>query len=194
MSTRTTELTRTTRETDIRLALTLDGDGTASVDTGIGFLDHMLTALAFWSRFDLDLNCDGDLHVDDHHTAEDCALAFGEALDECLNDRRGIRRFGQAFAPMDESLARVAIDLSGRPFAVVNLGLQRNNIGQWATENIDHWFRSFAVASRATLHVDLVRGENDHHRTEAAFKGLALALRSAVEIQGDAVPSTKGSI
>ncbi|MFN8583228.1 MAG: imidazoleglycerol-phosphate dehydratase HisB [Gemmatimonadaceae bacterium] len=183
---------RRTAETVIITDLNLDGSGRASVQTGIGMLDHLLTALTRHARFDLTLRCDGDLHVDDHHTAEDSALALGQALDEALGDRRGINRFGWAMAPLDEALARVAIDLSARPFADVHLGLTRDAIGALSAENVPHILRSLAVAGRLTLHADVLKGENDHHRAEAVFKAVALALRQAVAPSGfDDVPSTK---
>ena len=193
MTARTADVTRKTRETEITLGLTLDGSGEAEVATGIGFLDHMLASLARHARFDLRLACSGDLEIDDHHTAEDCALAFGAALDQALGERRGIARFGHAYAPLDEALARAVVDLSGRPYAYVKLGLARERLGGLACENVGHVLRSLALAARATLHVELLRGENDHHRAEAAFKATALALRQAVrEGGGDEVPSTKG--
>ena len=194
MSERTAEICRTTRETEVRLSINLDGAGDVSVGTGLGFLDHMLTALATHARFDLDLKCVGDLEVDDHHTLEDCAIVLGEAFDSALGDKRGIRRFASAFAPLDESLARVVLDVSGRPSACVDLGLRRDTIGAVACENISHFFTSFAMSARVTLHVDVLRGENDHHRAEAAFKALALAMREAIAIDGasDRIPSTKG--
>jgi len=194
MTPRTATVQRSTRETKIDLTLTLDGTGAASVSTGLGFLDHMLTALTTHARLDLDLTCRGDLDVDDHHTAEDCAIALGQALNDALGDKRGIRRFASAYAPLDESLARVVVDISGRPSASVDLALRRDAIGQIACENIGHFFVSLAMSARLTLHADVIRGENDHHKTEAAFKALALALRQAVEIDpaSDAVPSTKG--
>jgi imidazoleglycerol-phosphate dehydratase len=142
---------------------------------------------------DLALRCTGDLHVDDHHTVEDCALALGRALDEALGERRGIVRFGSAYAPLDEALARAVVDLSGRAHAEVDLGLERHVVGDVAAENLDHAFRSLAAGGRITLHVDVLRGRNDHHRAEAAFKALSLALREAVGRDGsDDVPSTKG--
>jgi imidazoleglycerol phosphate dehydratase HisB len=190
---RTTTLQRTTRETAIELTLDLDGTGQADVASGIGFLDHLLTALAHHARFDLRLRCTGDLHVDDHHTAEDCALALGQALDRCLGDRAGIARFGHAYAPLDEALARAVLDLSGRPFAHVEVGLRGPALGTLAAENVPHVLQSLATAARATLHVDLLSGANDHHRAEAAFKAVALALRAAVARSGGGgVPSTKG--
>jgi len=190
---RSTEVTRATRETDVSLTLDLDGTGTARVETGIGFLDHMLTSFALHARFDLVLTCRGDTHVDDHHTAEDCALALGEAVDRALGDRGGIARFGAAHAPLDEALVRAVVDLSGRPFASVDLGLVRESLGALACENVPHFFRSFATRARCALHLDALKGENDHHRTEAAFKAFALALRAAVAPTGlERVPSAKG--
>ncbi len=192
MITRTATVRRTTNETDVTVTLALDGRGDATVATGIGFLDHLLTALARHARIDLELRCAGDLEVDDHHTAEDCALALGQALDEALGPRRGIARFGDAHAPLDEALCRAVVDLSGRPFAAVDLDLRREAIGGLACENIPHVLRSLAVASRSCLHVTTLAGENDHHKAEAAFKALALALRRAVAPDGDGIPSTKG--
>ncbi len=193
MNERRVELRRKTAETDIELTLHLDGSGESDIATGVGFLDHLLTTLARHARFDLRLRCTGDLHVDDHHTAEDCALALGAALDQALGERRGIARFGGAYAPLDEALARAVVDLSGRPFARVELGLTRDTLGTLACENVSHVLSSLASAARATLHVDVLAGTNDHHRAEAAFKAVALALRMAVARDGsDAVPSTKG--
>lgn len=187
------KISRKTSETSIELDLILDGTGKADIETGIGFLDHMLISLTKHARLDLILRCKGDLEVDDHHTAEDCALALGQALDQALGDRRGIKRFAHAYAPLDEALARVVIDLSGRPSAVVDLDLRRECLGELACENIVHVFTSLAMASKSALHVDVLRGENDHHKAEAAFKALALALRDAIQRDGsDQVPSTKG--
>jgi imidazoleglycerol-phosphate dehydratase len=195
MNARRAQVERRTAETTVVVALDLDGGGHADVRTGIGFLDHLLTALARHARLDLTLRCDGDLHVDDHHSAEDAALAFGEALDRALGDRRGIARFGWALAPLDEALARVAVDLSGRPFADVNLGLTRGALGTLSAENVPHVLRSFATAARLTLHADVLKGDHDHHRAEAAFKAVALALRQALARSGfDDVPSTKETL
>jgi imidazoleglycerol phosphate dehydratase HisB len=193
MNARTATIARKTGETDVTVTVNLDGTGTASIRTGIGFLDHMLTALARHARLDLTLACTGDLQVDDHHTAEDCALALGAAIDKALGERRAFARFGNAYAPLDEALARAVVDLSGRPYAVVELGLRREVIGGLSCENIPHVIRSLATALRGAIHVDVLRGENDHHRAEAAFKALALALRAALARTPDAdVPSTKG--
>lgn len=195
MTARASTVTRTTRETSITATLALDGTGKADVKTGLGFLDHMLECFSRHSRFDLSLQCQGDLHVDDHHTAEDCALALGQALDRALGERRGVNRFGWAYAPLDEALARAVVDLSGRSFADVSLGLRRETIGTLSCENLPHVFRSLATAGRLTLHVDVLKGENDHHRAEAAFKATALALKQAVACSGfDDVPSTKGTL
>jgi len=192
---RTASVVRETAETRVELRLDLDGSGQARIATGIGFLDHLLTSLARHARFDLELKCRGDLHVDDHHTAEDCALVLGQAIDEALGERRGIRRFGSAYVPLDEALARAVVDLSGRPWPAVDLGLRRERLGALACENIGHVLRSLAIAMRAALHVDVLKGENDHHRAESAFKALALALRAAVARDGSTqVPSTKGSL
>jgi imidazoleglycerol-phosphate dehydratase len=195
IATRAGQVHRITNETDVSVDLTLDGSGLADVSTAIGFLDHLLTAFTRHSRCDLTVRCVGDLLVDDHHTAEDVALALGQALDQALGDRRGVARFGQALVPLDEALSRAAIDLSGRPFADVNLGLTRETLGTLATENIAHVLRSFATAARLALHVDVLKGENDHHRAESAFKALAVALRQAVAPSGfDDVPSTKETL
>jgi imidazoleglycerol-phosphate dehydratase len=190
---RVAQIHRKTRETDIALSLALDGTGDAKVSTGIGFLDHMLSTFARFARFDLALSCSGDLHVDDHHTVEDCALALGAALDAALGDRRGLERFGHAYAPLDEALARAVVDLSGRPWPKVALGFARPSIGAIATENLTHFFNSLAIAGRMALHVEVLAGDNDHHKAEASFKACALALRHAVRSDGsETVPSEKG--
>jgi imidazoleglycerol phosphate dehydratase HisB len=191
MSDRTTTLERQTRETTIRLDLNLDGSRQVRVDTGIGFLDHLLTALAFHAGWDLELACEGDLQVDDHHTAEDCALALGRAVRQAMGEAP-VTRFGSAFAPLDEALARAVVDLSGRPWPEVELGLEREMLGGLATENVGHVLRSFAIELRAAVHVDVLKGANDHHRAEAAFKALALALRHALTPAPGGIPSTKG--
>lgn len=195
MSNRTATVTRATSETSVDVTVDLDGTGVADVSTGIGFLDHMLTALAKHGRLDLTLRCTGDLHIDDHHTAEDCALALGEAVDRALGDRRGITRFGSAYAPLDEALVRSVVDVSGRPYARIALGLVRERLGGLSCENIPHVLSSFATAARLTLHVDELFGENDHHRAEAAFKATALALRAAfARTSSNEIPSTKGAL
>lgn len=192
---RSAEIARATRETRITGKLTLDGDGNSQIATGLGFLDHMLAALAKHARFDIELSCKGDLYVDDHHTAEDCALALGAAFDEALGERRAIRRFGHAYAPLDEALARTVVDISSRPFARIELGLVRERLGDIACENLTHFLSSFATAARITMHVELLSGVNDHHRIEAAFKSTALALRAAIaRDEHNEIPSTKGSL
>lgn len=191
---RRAEMTRKTAETEIEVTLDLDGTGTGDIGTGLGFLDHMLNALARHSGIDLTLRATGDVEVDDHHTVEDCAIVLGRCLDDALGDRAGIARFGYAYAPLDESLARVVVDLSGRPWPEVAIPFSRDRIGEVATENLVHFLRSFAIEGRMALHVDLIRGDNDHHKAESVFKALALALRAAVSVGGSEVPSTKGSL
>lgn len=193
MPNRTATIRRKTRETALTLTLAVDGQGRANLQTGLGFLDHMLSTLTRFARFDVDLECTGDLVVDDHHTVEDCALALGQALDQALGDRSDLRRFGHAYAPLDEALARAVVDLSGRPWPEVHLGLTREKLGEVACENLRHALQSLAIAGRMSLHVDVLRGENDHHRAEAAFKATGLALRAAVARDpGVGVPSEKG--
>lgn len=195
MSERTASIDRETNETEISVWLDLDGLGTCEIDTGIGFLDHMFHALGKHGKFDLTLRCEGDLEIDDHHTVEDCALAVGTAFDEALSERKGIQRFGHGYAPLDESLSRAVVDLSGRPYCVTEMGLERERLGELACENVPHIFQSFATKARASVHIDVLRGENDHHRVESAFKAFALALRRAVRRgEGDEIPSTKGVI
>ena len=192
---RTATIERTTTETRIRCAVTLDGTGESRIATGLGFLDHMLQTLAKHSRINLEIECAGDLRIDDHHTVEDIAITLAEAIGTALADGRGIERFGEALVPMDESLVRCAIDISGRPAPVIALGLQREKIGDVSCENIEHFFRSFANTLRCALHLDTLRGANDHHKAEAAFKAFARALRCAIRISPfDDIASTKGSI
>jgi imidazoleglycerol phosphate dehydratase HisB len=192
--TRKAEFERETTEVSIRGHLDLDGTGVSDVKTGLGFLDHMLATLARHGRFDLSLSATGDTEVDDHHTVEDCAIVLGRALDQALGDRSAISRFGFAYAPLDESLSRAVVDLSGRPWAEISITFARDTIGQVASENVVHFLRSLAIEGRMALHVDLLRGENDHHKAESAFKALAIALRSAVSAVGTGVPSTKGTL
>ncbi len=191
MSDRTVELSRKTAETDITLRLDPDGAGRAEIATGLGFLDHMLTALARHAGWDLRLTCRGDLQVDDHHTAEDCALLLGRALARVVGEGPAVARFGWARVPMDEALAEVAVDLGGRPWAEVELGLVRPAIGDVAAENLAHVLVTLAMEGRFNVHADVVRGRNDHHRAEAAFKALALALRAALAPVPGSVRSTK---
>ncbi|MFA5577192.1 MAG: imidazoleglycerol-phosphate dehydratase HisB [Tissierellaceae bacterium] len=186
------KIVRKTKETEIDLNLNIDGSATLKIDSGIGFFDHMLTAMCFYAGFDLELYCRGDLHVDSHHTVEDIGLSLGAAFKEALGDKKGIRRFSSTITPMDESLALVAIDISNRPFLVDNLEFKKDRIGSVDTEDFREFFRAFAFSSSITLHIDLMRGENDHHKVEAVFKGLGRALREAVEIVDDKIVSTKG--
>lgn len=189
---RIAEINRATKETKITCRVNLDGTGESRIRTSLGFLDHMIDALSKHSGIDIDLTCDGDTGIDDHHTVEDCALVLGTAINQALGDRAGIARFGFAYAPLDESLARAVLDFSGRPCPVISLSLKRERLGAVACENITHFFTSLAINARACLHIDIIRGDNDHHKSEAAFKALALALRIAVRINGSEIPSTKG--
>ena len=190
---RTASVSRSTKETTISCTVDLDGSGKAAVRTGLGFLDHMLSALAKHSRMDIRLECDGDLEVDDHHTAEDVALTLGEAFDKALGPRKGIARWGFALCPLDEALSRAVVDISSRPHAVVDLGFTREMIGNISTEMLTHVLHSFATAARICLHVHLVHGDNDHHKAESAFKATAVALRTAISYDaGAGTPSTKG--
>jgi len=194
---RIVSLTRSTSETDISLRLDLDGSGTADVATGIGFLDHMLTALARHALFDLVVRAKGDLQIDFHHTAEDVGIVLGRALAQALGDKRGIRRFGQALVPMDEALVEVAIDISGRPFLAWSVTFARDKVGEMDTELFEEFFRAFAMNALVTLHVTQKAGSNAHHVAEGCFKALARALRMAVEADpraGDGIPSTKGAL
>jgi imidazoleglycerol-phosphate dehydratase len=188
---------RTTKETDVAVAVDLDGSGTASIATGIGFLDHMLDLLARHSRIDLDIKAKGDLHVDQHHTTEDVGIALGQALKKALGDMTGITRYADVHVPMDETLTRVALDISGRPFLVFNVEFVRAKIGTFDTALVQEWFQAFAVNAALTLHVATLYGSNDHHIAESCFKGLARALRTAIAIDpraADEVPSTKGTL
>jgi imidazoleglycerol-phosphate dehydratase len=192
---RTASIARDTRETRIRTTVNLDGTGAYSVSTGIGFLDHMIEQVSRHALIDLDMEVVGDLHVDQHHTVEDSAIAFGEAVSKALGERRGIVRYGHAYAPMDETLSRCALDISGRPHFVWKSGFTQQRLGEMDTELFSHWFASFAQASGITLHLETLYGENNHHIAESLFKGLARALRAAIAIDprvANAVPSTKG--
>jgi imidazoleglycerol-phosphate dehydratase len=186
---------RKTNETDIEVAINLDGSGASAIATGIGFLDHMLDLLARHSRIDLKLRAQGDLHIDQHHTTEDCGIAFGQAFKQALGDMRGITRYCDVHIPMDEALTRVAIDISGRPFLVFRVQFAHDKVGTFDTELVREWFQAFAMNAGITLHVETLYGVNDHHVAESCFKGLARALRGAVSIDTRAageVPSTKG--
>lgn len=192
---RTAEISRKTAETDIKLKLNLDGTGASSIDTGCGFLDHMLTLFARHGRVDLDVTCRGDTQVDYHHSTEDIGIALGTALDAALGDKRGIRRYGSMLLPMDEALVLCALDLSGRAHLTYALDIPTQKVGGFDTELTEEFFLALARCARATLHLRQLSGTNSHHIIEAAFKALGRALRQAVEIDGaaaDEVPSTKG--
>jgi imidazoleglycerol-phosphate dehydratase len=188
---------RVTKETDVGVAVDLDGTGASSIATGIGFLDHMLDLLARHSRIDLNVKAKGDLHVDHHHTTEDVGIAVGQALKQALGDMKGITRYADVHLPMDETLTRVAVDISGRPFLVFNVEFVRAKIGTFDTALVQEWFQAFAVNAAVTLHVATLYGSNDHHIAESCFKGLARALWTAIAIDPRAaneVPSTKGTL
>lgn len=188
---------RNTKETRIAASLDLDGRGRYDVATGVGFLDHMLEQLSRHSLIDIVLKAEGDLHIDDHHTTEDSGIVLGQALSQALGERKGIRRYGEALIPMDETLTRVALDASNRPYLIWKVAIPRDKLGTMDTELFKEWFQAFAQHGGLTLHVETLYGENSHHIVESCFKGLARALRQAIEIdprQAEAVPSTKGSL
>ncbi|ARJ66407.1 imidazoleglycerol-phosphate dehydratase [Magnetospirillum sp. ME-1] len=190
-------ITRNTTETSIKVAVDLDGSGKYAVNTGVGFLDHMLEQLSRHSLMDLEVEAKGDLHIDAHHTTEDVGIAIGQAVNQALGDRKGIARYGSAYVPMDEALTRVALDLSNRPYLIWKVTFGRDKLGTMDTELFKEWFQAFAQAAGATLHVESLYGDNDHHIVESCFKALARALRAATEIdprKADAVPSTKGTL
>jgi imidazoleglycerol-phosphate dehydratase len=194
---RVAEVVRDTAETKVRARVDLDGTGTGTIRTGIGFLDHMVDQLARHGMIDIALSCDGDLHIDGHHTTEDSAIALGQAVAQALGDRRGITRYGDALIPMDETLTRVALDISGRPYLVWRTAFTQPKLGELDTEMVREFFHAFAMNAGITLHVETLYGTNNHHIAESAFKGLARALRTAVEIdprRAGAIPSTKGSL
>ena len=193
--TRTADRTRTTKETAVQVRIDLDGTGTSTIATGIGMFDHLLTALAHHSLIDIELATEGDLHVDDHHTVEDSMLVLGEAIDDALGDRSGIVRYGDASIPMDEAIATCAIDVGGRSYAVIDLDLRSDRIGELSTQMIDHALEALARTARVSVHLS-ASGRNDHHIAEAAFKALARALRSAIEPdpRRQGVASTKGAM
>ncbi|MGB3710888.1 MAG: imidazoleglycerol-phosphate dehydratase HisB [Erythrobacter sp.] len=196
-STRTGRIERNTAETKIAIEVDLDGSGQYDVSTGIGFLDHMVEQFSKHSLIDVSMTVEGDLQVDQHHTTEDSAIALGQALAQALGDKAGIARYGHAYSPMDETLARVALDISGRPYLVWHAGFSQEKLGEWDTELIEHWFHSVAQSAGLTLHVELIYGSNNHHICESIYKGFARAMRIAVERdprKGDAVPSTKGQL
>ena len=194
---RTGRIERKTAETAIEVEVNLDGSGIYAVSTGIGFLDHMVEQFAKHSLIDVAMKVEGDLHVDQHHTTEDSAIALGQALAQALGDKAGIARYGHAYSPMDETLARVALDISGRPYLAWRAGFSQPRLGEWDTELIEHWFHSVAQTAGITLHVELLYGQNNHHICEAIYKGFARAMRAAVEVdprKGGTIPSTKGQL
>lgn len=193
--TRNASVTRKTNETNIEISLDLDGTGTTQVATGVGFFDHLLTSLGHHSLIDLDIRCDGDLEIDDHHSVEDTAIVLGQALSDALADRQGIQRYGDATVPMDEALATCAIDVGGRPFAVIDLPFRQTHIGNLSTQNVAHALDALCRAAGFSLHLTAT-GSNDHHVAEAAFKSLARALRAAISPDGrrSGIASTKGSM
>ena len=194
---RKASINRNTKETSIKVAVNLDGSGKASIKTGIGFLDHMMEQIAKHSLIDIDLKAKGDLHIDLHHTTEDSGIAFGEALKKALGDKKGIKRYASATIPMDETLSRVSLDLSNRPYLVWSVKLAVEKLGEMDTELFKEWFHAFAQSAGITLHVENIYGDNSHHKIESCYKGLARALREAVQIDQRAeniIPSTKGTI
>ena len=194
---RKAEITRTTNETEISVSVTLDGTGQHRMASGVGFFDHMLDQLARHALIDMSLSAKGDLHIDDHHTVEDCGIALGQALARALGDKRGIRRYGECSLPMDDAQVRCALDLSGRPFLVWNVPFPTPKIGTFDTELVREFFQALATHAGITLHVDLIHGINSHHIAEAVFKAVARSLRLAVEADprmADSIPSTKGTL
>lgn len=192
--TRAAELRRETGETRVEARIDLDGSGAAACATGVPFLDHMLHLFARHGRFDLVVGAEGDTQVDDHHTTEDIGIVLGRAVAQAVGDKRGIARYGHAYAPMDEALVRTALDLSGRPFCVYEVPLAQSRVGSFDTELAEHFCQSFAFNAAITLHVDLIRGRNTHHIIEGVFKSLALALHAATRIVREDLPSTKGTL
>jgi imidazoleglycerol-phosphate dehydratase len=192
---RQAKVERNTKETQISVEVNLDGTGVYDIETGLGFLDHMLEQFSRHSLMDLTVRTKGDLHIDGHHTTEDTGLAIGQAIREALGDRAGIMRYGHAMTPMDETLTRVALDLSNRPYLIWKVKFSRPKLGEMDTELFREWFQALSQAAGITLHVEVLYGENNHHMVESCFKGLATSLRQAVEIdprKAGAVPSTKG--
>lgn len=197
MSARTASVSRRTAETSIDVALNVDGSGKFVTETGVGFFDHMLSHIAKHGVFDLEIRCTGDLWIDQHHTVEDCGIALGEALAQALGNKAGLVRAGSAYMPLDEALAFAAVDLSGRPYAQLDLKLLGREIGGMPPDLFDHFLESFAFAARLNMHVKVLEGVNDHHKVEAAFKALARALDAACRVdprRGGDIPSTKGTI
>lgn len=189
---RKAKVNRKTFETDISIELNIDGTGKSDIDTGIGFLNHMLTLFSFHGGFDLKVKCKGDLYVDSHHTSEDIGITLGQVFKEALGDKKGIERYGSILLPMDEALARVVIDFSGRPYLVYNVDINNNKLGEIATEDFKEFFKGFVNNSLSTLHIEILYGENDHHKIESIFKGFGRAIKTSSNITSDNLQSTKG--
>lgn len=197
MTRRRASVERNTKETQIAISIDLDGTGVAKLNTGVPFLDHMMDQIARHGLIDIDVTCQGDNHIDDHHSVEDIGIAFGMAMDEALGNRAGISRYGSAYVPLDEALSRVVIDFSGRPGLWFNCEFTRDKVGSFDVETTSEFFQGFANHAKATVHVDLIRGVNDHHKIETLFKALGRALRAAVTVDdrlNGAMPSTKGAL
>ncbi len=189
---RRAKVERNTLETKVKVEINLDGKGQSRIGTGIGFLDHMLNLVAFHGSLDLKIECDGDLNVDAHHSAEDVGIALGQAFNSALGDKRGIKRYSSLYIPMDEALCRAALDISNRPYLVFDADFKSERLGDMSTQDFKEFFRAFVNEARVTLHLNVLYGENDHHKIEAVFKAFARALKEAVQVQSDTISSSKG--
>ena len=189
---RIAKIERKTLETEALVEINLDGKGNSEINTGIGFLDHMLTLMAFHGSFDLKVNCSGDLYVDEHHTVEDIGITLGQAFSRALGDKKGIKRYSSVYIPMDEALCNTVLDISNRPYLVFNVNFEREKVGNMDTQNFKEFFRAFVNESKTTLHINLLYGENDHHKIEAVFKAFARTLKEGIQITSDKVSSSKG--
>lgn len=189
---RIAKIERKTLETEISVEINLDGNGNSKINTGIGFLDHMLTLMAFHGSFDLKVNCNGDLYVDEHHTVEDIGITLGEAFYKALGDKKGIKRYSNVSIPMDEALCNTVLDISNRPYLIFNMNFDREKVGSMDTQNFNEFFRAFVNESKITLHINLLYGDNDHHKIEAVFKAFARALKEGIQITSDKISSSKG--
>ena len=189
---RIAKIERKTLETEVLVEMNLDGNGNSEINTGIGFLDHMLTLMAFHGSFDLKVNCNGDLYVDEHHTVEDIGITLGQAFNKALGDKKGIKRYSSIYIPMDEALCNTVLDISNRPYLVFNVNFERSKVGNMDTQNFKEFFRAFVNESKTTLHINLLYGENDHHKIEAVFKAFARTLKEGIQITSDKISSSKG--
>lgn len=189
---RIAKIERKTLETEVLVEMNLDGNGNSEINTGIGFLDHMLTLMAFHGSFDLKVNCKGDLYVDEHHTVEDIGITLGQAFNKALGDKKGIKRYSSIYIPMDEALCNTVVDISNRPYLVFNVNFEREKVGNMDTQNFKEFFRAFVNESKTTLHINLLYGENDHHKIEAVFKAFARTLKEGIQITSNKVASSKG--